>query len=986
MKRFVLVVLVSFIFVCAANAQIYLNTFTGASACPTNGNTPTMAANSSGTAATRNTITCSATANFFNSTTLNATSSVSATSYIEFSATADPGFVLNLTSLSFFRQGSNTAPNQIEVRYSTDGFGTSTIWGSEPLTATAGSVTTWDFADFSTLNNGTITFRIYPYGIQRCDLTGPAASSTGTFRVDDVTINGTVTAASNTIAITAINGAPFNLANCSDVASGSVDFTSTGVFNAGNTYTVQLSDAAGSFATPVNIGSITSVNNLGNIPININAPLASAAGYKIRIVSSNPIAPSAASSAFTITQNGYCATSATDYFRSATTGAWANLSTWESSNDSTNWIPATLIPGSTASHVVVRNPDSVYLTTNRNTINLTILSGAAFDAASFTMTASLRFNLLGTASFYQGGTVNPVPGVEQVLSANSNYHYNGTQAGISAALPEFGNLYWEPTPTGNSTMQNTTATAPFNNGLVIRGNMTVDIQGGTQREIRFATQSTISRTHTIDGDFNIISSNSIIVVQNGAPGSSTTGTVNIGGNLNITSGTFQGLSSTNFNSGFGIVNLAGNLNNSGGLVQTGLGTGTYTFNYVNAGLVTADAGVGNIFQNVTVASGKTVTLSSSKNVTGDVTLVSTNAYVDLGTNNLTVSGNVIGGSTSSYIRTASTGALILKTVDAAGKQFPVGHTKYNPITIQKGNDYDWTVNVNDNVTADIPRTTDGAVLLTWGITPSVNPPISGADIIFQFDSTLAGGQIGAEFNTPPNNTPNNVQVWHRKQGYWLASGTTVPVDPGPLGYVTAKALNALDFSPYGISRISLPLPIKLVNFSAIKISSGLAIINWELAACCSKDALFELEKSIDSRNFTLATSINGSETNKFYFYNDSRLGKGISYYRLKMTDADGSVKYSQVIAIVNDEKGFVITSIAPNPVQHTASLTISAAKQSSVDFKVYDMTGNLVKQWQSTVASGINVINMEVGALANGTYHVLASLAGDKTVFRFIKQ
>jgi len=105
-----------------------------------------------------------------------------------------------------------------------------------------------------------------------------------------------------------------------------------------------------------------------------------------------------------------------------------------------------------------------------------------------------------------------------------------------------------------------------------------------------------------------------------------------------------------------------------------------------------------------------------------------------------------------------------------------------------------------------------------------------------------------------------------------------------------------------------------------------------------------------------------------------------------MTDTDGSVKYSKVIAIVNEEKGFVITSIAPNPVQHTASLTISAAKQSSVDFKVYNMAGNLVKQWQSSVASGINVVNMEVSALANGTYHVLASSADTRTVFRFIKQ
>jgi len=112
----------------AGFSQIYVNTFTGVSACPTNGNVPVMASNSTGSAVSRNTITCNATANVCNSTTLNATATVSLTSYIQFSATANAGYQLDVTSVSFFRQGSNSAPNQLEVRYSTDGFATSTAW------------------------------------------------------------------------------------------------------------------------------------------------------------------------------------------------------------------------------------------------------------------------------------------------------------------------------------------------------------------------------------------------------------------------------------------------------------------------------------------------------------------------------------------------------------------------------------------------------------------------------------------------------------------------------------------------------------------------------------------------------------------------------------------------------------------------------------------------------------------------------------------
>jgi hypothetical protein len=50
----------------------------------------------------------------------------------------------------------------------------------------------------------------------------------------------------------------------------------------------------------------------------------------------------------------------------------------------------------------------------------------------------------------------------------------------------------------------------------------------------------------------------------------------------------------------------------------------------------------------------------------------------------------------------------------------------------------------------------------------------------------------------------------------------------------------------------------------------------------------------------------------------ARLGAGITYYLLKMTDVDGSVSYSKVVAVVNQADGFVITSLSPNPATSVA--------------------------------------------------------------------
>ena len=171
---------------------IYSNTFTGASNCPTLGNTPTTSANATGTPFTRSTVICYAFVGVFNSTSLNNTATINNASYIEFSVTANAGSQLNVASLSFVRDASNTAPNQLEVRYSTDGFTTSTSWGAAPRTPTTSASTTWDFSDFSVRPGTTLTFRFYPYGTQRADLgTGAASSTSGTFSVDNVTLNGT---------------------------------------------------------------------------------------------------------------------------------------------------------------------------------------------------------------------------------------------------------------------------------------------------------------------------------------------------------------------------------------------------------------------------------------------------------------------------------------------------------------------------------------------------------------------------------------------------------------------------------------------------------------------------------------------------------------------------------------------------------------------------------------------------------------------------
>ncbi|RYY85969.1 MAG: hypothetical protein EOO15_15665 [Chitinophagaceae bacterium] len=70
-------------------------------------------------------------------------------------------------------------------------------------------------------------------------------------------------------------------------ATFAIPFTASGLFNAGNTFTAQLSDASGSFAAPVAIGTVSATGS-GSINATIPANTASGSGYRMRIVSSAP--------------------------------------------------------------------------------------------------------------------------------------------------------------------------------------------------------------------------------------------------------------------------------------------------------------------------------------------------------------------------------------------------------------------------------------------------------------------------------------------------------------------------------------------------------------------------------------------------------------------------------------------------------------------------------------------------------------------------
>jgi subtilisin-like proprotein convertase family protein len=109
--------------------------------------------------------------------------------------------------------------------------------------------------------------------------------SVGNIFFDISNVNFTISSASPIL--TLITTSPLTSNSLCAGSNVSVDYSVDGPANAGNVFTAQLSNASGSFASPVNIGSL-SATGAGVIAATIPGGTVPGTGYRIRVVSSNP--------------------------------------------------------------------------------------------------------------------------------------------------------------------------------------------------------------------------------------------------------------------------------------------------------------------------------------------------------------------------------------------------------------------------------------------------------------------------------------------------------------------------------------------------------------------------------------------------------------------------------------------------------------------------------------------------------------------------
>lgn len=192
------------------------------------------------------------------------------------------------------------------------------------------------------------------------------------------------------------------------------------------------------------------------------------------------------------------------------------------------------------------------------------------------------------------------------------------------------------------------------------------------------------------------------------------------------------------------------------------------------------------------------------------------------------------------------------------------------------------------------------------------------------------------------------QRWNAALNAWDAP---LPGQTNTLNTVTVPGVS--NFSPWTLSGNSSSLPIELLSFTATPVDNSIVDLDWATATETGND-YFTVERSVDGATFETVAIVDGAGQSASllnYKTTDPTPYRGVSYYRLKQTDMDGSFVYSAVQAVNLQRMGDLSLSLYPNPTSGRAfNLGLEAQRDQEIKLVIYDAMGRVCHQ-QDFVAS-----------------------------------
>ncbi|QHT66707.1 hypothetical protein GXP67_08565 [Rhodocytophaga rosea] len=420
-----------------------------------------------------------------------------------------------------------------------------------------------------------------------------------------------------------------------------------------------------------------------------------------------------------------------------------------------------------------------------------------------------------------------------------------------------------------------------------------------------------------------------------------------------------------------------------------------------------------IFNRLAIAGGGTKSYNTNLDINYVFTL--TNGYlkadedpVDPLLVNVREGGKIVGGSFNSFVSGA------LGQTGIGQITYPVGDiTKtntYRPVRLNiKGESPSIQVQHFDFDPEGIamPVLTNISKIRHWEIklTQANEGIFEGATGTFSYDPILDKAFIldggGNRIFTPSQlrmaktYAPDN----NRNGSYYNINGTRgadASSSFGSLASITSNEFTAFSFFALAsINENINPLPVRLLYVKGKQVSKTV-VLDWATASEINNDH-FEVERSVDGKNFEYIGSVQGNgtvQTLHTYNFVDVQLPNAtVLYYRLRQVDTDGKYEFSEIVAVQITSTTSELASrwsVYPNPLRGDELEIVAGDASFKTDevytFQLYHISGHLITTQIATVDVAVKELRRALTGASTGLYLLQIDSKRGRDLFKLLKQ
>ena len=451
---------------------------------------------------------------------------------------------------------------------------------------------------------------------------------------------------------------------------------------------------------------------------------------------------------------------------------------------------------------------------------------------------------------------------------------------------------------------------------------------------------------------------------------------------NVISGLLT-LSTGNFNIGAHTLELDSAVSIAAGFLKGG-GTSNITIGGTMAPFYMPLVTFG--LHNLVVNDPNHIALTSNLVVSNSIALSSGGIY--LNQYNLSLNtANGISGAGSNWIMSNSapgTNGSFVQNVGSTAVLYPVGTAaSYTPVTITNSGTADsFYVNVLDGVyTHGKSGTTLNSIELAVNKTWVVSERTAGHG-----NATLKVQWNTGDENAHFDETASGISGY--LNGSWDNASETAFDNTTNPGIVTLTRTGIDSFHAFGVGKKLSPLPVELLYFKGL-LADKTVNLAWATATEINNDH-FTIERSADGQNFYELANVKGagnSVTVQNYSYDDKEPLTGISYYRLKQTDINGTSVYTGNVVEINNggANSLKQLNMEPNPFKGNLKVNFATADKGSMQVTVSDLSGKTVYTETATYIQGSNALNLNLDNLTDGIYILKMQMGNTVNTQRIVK-